>query len=533
MANTFESKSHRTLLWAFTLMIILLAGSGCLISSSTESNISPSSTDMPADTHLPQPTSPLTIPTLTPTEEITAEEETGERRQWAISAVDNESFDQEDYAIGEPDSEGCELSPRGSVWVYQPDYPSYPKYLQLFYSEPFLPSRVNIHLAYDHYDIVRVSLIDLIGNPHEIYNGLPTDLDECPYVLSIEVKNLNEPVYAVRIDLETVNEETFGLTAIDAVELVGTSLPEPLPTPIPTPYLTLSSLGFNAAEVPEGFVYFEVIDNNSGETLSSTECDVFSYNLTEEEQTIRFFSCNDQTEVELYHPLPLEIGSIPLNSYPLTPTAKLYYDGHYIPAMEGELWVDQIDEKTLTGVLEFKGFDPENQVDYYRLVAVFNKIPKNEETSRKPGDMIIQWAEDVEASSEISSAENSAAQAAGSSDTWENCSDAITAWKPDPEDAQPWIEFYFATPVQPVGLNILLTGNPEAVVAVNLLSETDFFPLDMSTARVLEGCPTALTFDPMETTTISIIGIQIILDASVLDASFGIDAVQMIGIIPD
>ena len=331
-----------------------------------------------------------------------------------------------------------------------------------------LPSQVNIHLAYDFSAIVKVSLIDIEGQPHLIYEAAPKNLTECPLVLALDVEGVSLPVYAVRIDLAATDPEIYGLTAIDAVELVGETSAEALPTPIPTPYLTVSSLGFNAAEVQEGFVYFEVIDNNADVTLSTTECDAFSYNATDTERTIRFFSCEDQTEIWLYAPLTLEIGSVPLNSYPLFPSARLVIDGRYIPAMEGELWVDQVSSTHLTGVLEFKGFDPSNQVDYYRVVAVFNRIPLTEEAAQYPGEMIAQWSSKSEASSERSPDDYAASQAVGPSDTWENCEAAATTWKPAENDPQPWIELYFDKPVEPTALNILFAGNPEAFLEVKL-----------------------------------------------------------------
>jgi hypothetical protein len=201
--------------------------------------------------------------------------------------------------------------------------------------------------------------------------------------------------------------------------------------------------------------------------------------------------------------------------------------------MEGELWIDQISGNHITGVLEFKGFDPENQVDYYRVVAVFNQIPLTEEAAQKPGDLIPQWSRQAEASSERTGSDYAAAQAAGPSDTWENCETAVTTWKPAETDTQPWLELYFDQPVEPTVLNILFAGNPETFREVNLLSESDYFPLDLGAARVLDGCPQALTFDSFISPPVDIVGVQILLSPEAIGVDFGIDAVQLIGVIGD
>jgi len=513
---------------SFVLIALLLIGSACkLLNPATF----PETTESTSSPGVDQPTLESTAsPTkFTPT---TANETKSTHRQWAVSATDQYSSTETLNVLGEPDSEGCELTPRESVWVYQSDSPpNSANFLQVFYAEPILPTQVNIHLAYTHAAIVLVSVIDLQGQPHKIYESAPKNLEDCPHTLTIDTDELSLPVYAIRVDVEATKSDISGLTAIDAVELVGESLPEKQATPLPTPYLTMSSLGLNAADVQEGYAYFEVIENHTDETITSSECNAFSYNLSGSERTIRFFSCNGQTEIWLHIPFSLEIGSLPLNSYPIFPTARLFIDEHYIPAMDGELWIDQFSDTHMTGVLEFKGFDPENQADYYRVIAIFNQIPMNDEAAQKPGDMIIQWSKGVSASSEISPIENAASQASGPSDTWENCDNALTTWKPAENDVQPWIELNFLTPVDPEVLNILFSGNPEAISSVNLFTETVSFPLDLSEARILEGCPKALTFNPITISPGHITGVRIALDPDNINVSFGIDAVQLIGII--
>lgn len=514
------------------ILYLLMIGVGCQPPNSadrTATPLEPTTTEEVA----PSPT----FQTLTP-EPLPTDNAPALQRQWAAAAVDGGDSEEAAFAIGEPDAAGCDLTPRGSSWVYLSEYYQPDtniksnRYLQLFYTDPVLPTQINVHLAYTFNAIVTASLIDIMGVPHEVYSGSPDWLDDCPFVLTVNITDINDPVYAVRLDFDTLSpEEESNLTAVDAVELVGMPLTVSAPTPLPTPYLTLSSLGFNASQVQQGFVYFEILDKNTNETLTSTECDAFSYNLTDTERTIRFFSCADQTEIWLYLPREASIGDLPLNTYPNLPSAQLFYAGHYIPAMEGNFWIDLIDESSLTGVLDFVGFDPQDAGAYYGAVAVMNQIPIDAEAAQKPGDMIIQWAEDISASSELSPLDNNATQALGTSDTWENCSNAVTAWKPSPSDGQPWIELYFKKPVQPVALDILFTGNPESVEAVNLLTETDYFPLDLSSSRVLEGCPTALTFDSIDGIDMGIQGVQILFSTTDGSSPIGIDAIQLFGII--
>ena len=513
------------------LITLFLSGLACRFSFSADENKANPET-IPLEDTATQELSPTKTAVSTATEIVP-----NFLNQWAVSAVDRKASPNSAFAVGEPDAEGCELSPPDSSWQYlsefdDPEPDTIPaEYLQLFYADPVIPNQVNIHLAYQHLAIVRVSLIDLSGEPHTIYEDAPTILEECPFILSVEEIAINDPVYAIRIDLDTLApEEESQITAIDAVELIGSLLSTSIPTPNPTPYLTLSSLGFNASEVQEGFFYFTITDRNTGETLTTTECDIFSHNLTDTDRNIRLFSCEDETEIWLYLPITLEPGSVPLNSFPNSPTAKLLYQGTYIPAMEGEVWIDLVSDATITGVLEFSGFDPNNNVDFYGITAVFNQIPFKEEVPSQPGEMIIQWAEDVRVSSELST-EYEATQVLGPSDTWENCATASTAWRPAPSNRQEWIEFYFQRPVQPTSLNILFTGSPESVVAVNLLSDTDYTPLDLTISRVLEGCPTALTFDPINEINQPMIGVQIIFASTDTPTPLGVDAVQMIGVI--
>ena len=301
-----SGKSTRIL--CISLTVLLLSGVACRLSAPKESSLI-----VDADITEPSP-----IPTSTTTKiPPTAEPNDPMLHQWAVSAVDKYDSGMADNVTGEPDAEGCEITFAGSMWNYESELSAYhdaKAYLQLFYAEPVLPTEVNIYLAYVHSAIVKVSLLDLEGKPHQIYQDEPNYPDECPSVISIKIDHLSVPVYSVRIDLDTLDPDIYEITAIDAVELVGAPLTVHQPTPVPTPYLTISSLGFNASNVPEGFVYFEVFDNNFDISLTHTECDAFSFNISETERTIRFFSCDDSTELWLYL-LPDEpIQSTPLNT---------------------------------------------------------------------------------------------------------------------------------------------------------------------------------------------------------------------------
>lgn len=520
-------KAKTTLILCLILAAGLLAGIACRWTSPVEDD-----PPLLADSAVTAPSSQLTpSPTdLAPTDE--PEDQT--LRQWAVEAVDKSNSEDVAYTLGAPNAEACEITGDGAMWTYQTEYLyeyDTSDFIQFFYAEPVLPTEVNIHLTYTHSGIVAITLLDLDGEPHEIFRGEPKDLNQCPSVMTVSVESIAVPVYSIRIDLDSVDPDAYGITAIDAVELVGFPLEVRQPTPVPTPYLTTSSLGINASQVAEGYVYFEVFDNNANTSLTHTECDAFSYNISDTEFILRFFSCDDSTEVWLYLPPEESFQSTPLNTYATVPTGKVFYKGKYIPAMEGELWVDQTDGSTMTGVFEFKGFDPVNQVDYYRVVAVFNQIPISEAAAQRPGDMIVQWAEGADVSSELSSTDNAAQQALGTSDTWVDCSTATTAWKPAGSIEQEWIEVYFVQPVIPTDLNILFTETPANIVEVNLMTSTDFFPLDLTTGRLLPGCPTTLAFDSLQEIQIPVVGVQILFTST--SNPPGVDAVQLIGIIPE
>lgn len=149
-----------------TLTLIGIACSFLAPRSSTKASPTQDPTPTEKPNAPPDPTSTLALPT--PTHETNVQ-----LHQWVVAAVDGQDSEESAYATGEPDSEGCELMPRQSVWVYQSgSYPLVSNFLQLLYAEPILPSQVNIHLTYLHSAITQVSLIDLDGEPHKI-SGAP------------------------------------------------------------------------------------------------------------------------------------------------------------------------------------------------------------------------------------------------------------------------------------------------------------------------------------------------------------------------
>jgi hypothetical protein len=516
-------RSHR-LRFVVLVPVLLILGFGCRLSSQVPS--APQAPEPARTTRTPDRQTPTPTPMPTPADEPAL------LHQWAVSGIDGWDTDNWMNAVGAPDADdSCAIYP-GESWVYHSDPWVDRDFLQLFYARPVNPTEVRIHLAYTHSAITRVTLMDVDGHPHEVYLGEPEDLDTCPSVITITLDDFSTPVYAVRIDVATLWDNA-GITVIDAVELVGMVPDMFVATPEPTPYVTVSSLGTTINDLPAGFAQITIIDRNADQTLLESACDAFWWNLTEDARTIRFFSCDDASEVWLYLPVDLQKGDMPLNSYSFVPSGRLYYNDHFIPAMEGFGAIDRLSETHISGVMEFWGFDPENNIDYYKVVLVFNHIPLDERASWKPGDMIIQWAETAVASSAQGEEFYSAAQAAGPSDTWVDCEDAPTAWMPLADSGQAWIELRFEVPVYPQELTLLLTGDPAGVASVDLLLETDFWPLDVASARLVPGCPTALTFIGLGEVDAKVSGVMVRLDYLEGAPKPGIDAVQLIGVMAE
>ncbi|MFL7792005.1 MAG: hypothetical protein AB8I69_07680 [Anaerolineae bacterium] len=140
--------------------------------------------------------------------------------QWATSAVASSEYGASDWsamqATGAPDTPEC--GDQTTAWASATAGTE--EWIELTYGTLVLPTQVNIYQTYYPNQVVKVELIDSASEYHAIYTGEPESTEQCPYVLSIPVKNADYSVAGVRITIDQA--EIGNWNEIDAVELVGT-----------------------------------------------------------------------------------------------------------------------------------------------------------------------------------------------------------------------------------------------------------------------------------------------------------------------
>jgi hypothetical protein len=145
----------------------------------------------------------------------------GNISQWAISAAASSEYGASDWsamqATGAPDTPVC--GDQGTAWASATAGTETEEWIELTYATFVRPTQVNIFQTYYPDQVVKVELIDSVSGYHEIYTASPEAMDECPYVLSIPVGDVDYVVAGIRI---TIDQSLLGnWNEIDAVELVG------------------------------------------------------------------------------------------------------------------------------------------------------------------------------------------------------------------------------------------------------------------------------------------------------------------------
>jgi hypothetical protein len=139
--------------------------------------------------------------------------------QWAISAVASSEYGASDWsamqATGAPDTPEC--GDQTTAWASATA--STEEWIELTYGIPVYPTQVNIYQTYYPNQVVKVELLDSASEYHVIYTGEPESIEQCPYVLSITVKNADYLVEGIRITIDQAESQDWN--EIDAVELVG------------------------------------------------------------------------------------------------------------------------------------------------------------------------------------------------------------------------------------------------------------------------------------------------------------------------
>jgi hypothetical protein len=143
-----------------------------------------------------------------------------EIRQWASSAEASSEYSSPDWsanqATGAPDTLYC--GDMETAWASSEE--NGVDWLEVSYEIRVIPTEVNIYESHTPTQIVKVELVDSSGSYHEIYSAVPEMMVDCPFVLSVQVSNVDYLAVAVRV---SVDQSVIDLPwdEIDAVELVG------------------------------------------------------------------------------------------------------------------------------------------------------------------------------------------------------------------------------------------------------------------------------------------------------------------------
>lgn len=141
-------------------------------------------------------------------------------RQWPLSATATSQREVVNYsaaqAVGAPNTAQC--GDATSAWA--PLIPqSTQEELTLHFSEPVLPTEINIYETFNPGAVVQVRMVDVFGNTPVVYQSEPLFILECPRTLTIPVSGVTVTSSVVIITINQLNSP--GGAQIDAVELVG------------------------------------------------------------------------------------------------------------------------------------------------------------------------------------------------------------------------------------------------------------------------------------------------------------------------
>ena len=146
--------------------------------------------------------------------------------------------------------------------------------------------------------------------------------------------------------------------------------------------------------------------------------------------------------------------------------------------------------------------------------------------------MMRQWAKTAFASSEYTNEDWSANQATGAPNT-SSCEDSKTAWASVSADGKEWLELYYVDFVIPTEVNIHISYAPNQVVLVELLGASgNVYEVYKKNPHNTDICPFILSI-PVNTVNEEVGGVRITVDQSFHSSWNEIDAVELVGLIPD
>jgi hypothetical protein len=144
----------------------------------------------------------------------------GAIRQWAFEAEASSEYGSTDWAAsqatGTPNTPNC--GDVGTAWAASKQDTR--EWINLYYTQPVVPTEIHIIETYYPNQVVQVDLIDMQGQFVTIYTGEPKQVDSpCPFILSIPVNKGDLLVQGLRITIDQSVIQNWN--EIDAVELVG------------------------------------------------------------------------------------------------------------------------------------------------------------------------------------------------------------------------------------------------------------------------------------------------------------------------
>lgn len=139
--------------------------------------------------------------------------------QWAASAEASSQYGLPDWsaarALGPPDVETCTDDPRAWASLRGNGV----EWLTLTFPEPVQASEVRVHQSFGRGAVSRITLIDLDGDAHVVWEGTDPE-DPCPGMLVVKMPLTDYATQTVRVDLDESRTDYWN--QIDAVELTGT-----------------------------------------------------------------------------------------------------------------------------------------------------------------------------------------------------------------------------------------------------------------------------------------------------------------------
>lgn len=145
-----------------------------------------------------------------------------EIRQWVVSAKASSQYSNKDWSalqvVGKPDVKTC--GDNSKAWASKNSNTL--EWIELTYSNPIIPSQINIYQSFNPSQIVEVMVIAMDGKKYSAWKGIPEKVEYCPDLMTIDL-TLEKDITVNKIWISVDQRKNGrGWNEIDAVELVGT-----------------------------------------------------------------------------------------------------------------------------------------------------------------------------------------------------------------------------------------------------------------------------------------------------------------------